>query len=151
MRRQKSQTQVNNNCLENLKKARKSITRQYPSNNHRPSNQKFSKSGDWLWVPSKTGSFYIKTGRLEPKAKLWLAEPLLHCPDIYKGHTSSSYKFGESLCPFFDAILEMISPSEFRIGCKKPITDNGWFNSGFSIRKIRRNAEKQANSEKNGR
>ena len=122
----------------------------------RPSSQKFPNSGDWLWVPSKTGSFYLKTGRLESKAKLWLAGSLLHCPDIYKGHTSSLYKFDESSCVFFNAILEMILPSEFPIGCKqktdlKPIMDNGWLNSGFSIRKIRRSAEKQANSEKNGR
>ena len=42
----------------------------------------------------------------------------------------SSYKFNESLCGFFDAILKMISPSKFSIRCKqkpdsKPITDNG--------------------------
>ena len=102
---------------------------------------KIPKSGDWLWVPSKTRSFYLKTGRLEPKAKLWLAEPLFHYSGIYKGHTSSSYKFDESSCAFFDAILEMIPPSEFPIGCKqkpdsKPITDNGWLNSGFRYEKL---------------
>ena len=71
----------------------------------------------------KTGSFYLKTRRLEPKAKLWLAEPLVHCPDIYKGNTSSSYKFDEFLCALFDPILEMISPSEFLIRCIQKKTD----------------------------
>ena len=44
----------------------------------------------------------------------------------------------------------MISLSEFPIKCKqkpdsKPVTENGWLNSSFSIQKNRRNAEKQAN------
>ena len=70
-------------------------------------------------VTSKTGSFYLKTRRLEPKAKLWLAEPLLHCPDKISSEEISSYKFDESSCAFFDAILKMISPSEFLLDVNK--------------------------------
>ena len=53
----------------------------------------------------------------------------------------SSYKFGESLCGFFDAILKMISPAKFSIRCKqkpdsKPKRITGDPIGGFRYEKI---------------
>ena len=112
-------------------------TKYFSKYSNRPSKQKFPKSGDWLWVPSKTGSFYQKTGRLEPKAKLWLAEPLLHCLIYIKGiqvlHTSSMNLRVHFSTPFW----KWFHNQNFRLDVNKNPIQNRLQITGDSIRVFR--------------
>ena len=81
----------------------------------------------------KNWEFFSQNREIGAESKAlasWTVAPLSW---YIKGYTSSSYKFDESLCAFFEAILEMISLLKLLIRCKQKLIQNWWWVTGDSF------------------